>query len=693
MMSRSRIAVRLTLIAALLMPVPISAGGPTAGALDPSFDYDGIVITRIGAPSHASGVAIQPDGRIVAAGATDRAEVGSVFAVTRYLADGGLDPSFDGDGIALTGFGRDGDVALDVAVQPDGKIVAAGTSIARTGPAEFALARYNPDGSLDPSFGDQGRAITPLPDGEGRARALWVQPDGRIVVAGWFEHLPSSQFVVVRYNSDGSLDSSFDEDGVVLAPIDPDRPRRGHDVVVQPDGNIVVVGEAYTGTETGYDFALVRYLPDGRLDPGFGTSGEVITAFPPDGDSSTPDDDSGRAVALSPDGRLVVAGRVERGIYKEDVGVARYLPDGTLDTGFSEDAMVVTAVTAKFDSGEDVGIQGDGKIVVAGYGCPEICNFALVRYHPDGTLDSAFGTNGTVLTSPSAGESFASALQIQSDGKLVVAGASADKSSLRHVTLARYLPEPVTSLPRSQGYWIFEANGGVHARGDARFYGSASGLVPSGVVDADSTSTSGGYWIVESNGGVHARGDAHFYGSAFGLVPSGAVGFAAHPDDCGYWIVESNGGVHARGCARFFGSAFGLVPSGVVAIAATPTGNGYWIFESNGGVHARGDADFLGSAFGVVPSGVVGADNAGSGGYWIAEANGGIHARGDVGFFGSAFGVVPSGVVGVSGTPDNLGYQIAEANGGVHVRGNAQFLGSVFGVTASPVTDIEGRGG
>ena len=247
------------------------------------------------------------------------------------------------------------------------------------------------------------------------------------------------------------------------------------------------------------------------------------------------------------------------------------------------------------------------------------------------------------------------------------------------------------AAPPPQGYWIFESNGGVHSRGAAGFFGSASGSVASSVVDGDPTPTNNGYWIAEANGGIHARGAAGFFGSAFGVVPSGVVGIAAHPNNCGYWILEANGGVHARGCASFIGSAFGVVPSGAVAIAATPDGGGYWIFEANGGIHARGNAGFFGSAFGVVPSGVVGADsNLSGGGYWIVEGNGGVHSRGTAGFFGSAFGVVPSGVMGMSGTHNDLGYWIAETNGGIHARGNAQFLGSAFGSVASSVVDVEG---
>src|SRR6266540_155863 len=178
-------------------------------------------------------------------------------------APGDLDPTFGAGGKVTTVFGGDSR-AYVLVLQPNGKLVAAGV-----GPNGFALARYNPDGSLDTSFGAGGKVTTPI----GAANALVLQPDGKLVAAG-SNNISPSDFVLVRYNPNGSLDTSFGGDGKVTTAIG--FGARAFALALQPDGKLVAAGMGWTGS-TGFESALVRYNPDGSLDTSFGAGGKVTT--------------------------------------------------------------------------------------------------------------------------------------------------------------------------------------------------------------------------------------------------------------------------------------------------------------------------------------------------------------------------------------------------------------------------------
>jgi uncharacterized delta-60 repeat protein len=225
----------------VVLASPAAAAG---GELDTSFDDDGMVTTDFGGLDEALGVAIQADGKIVAAG---RGTAVGDFALARYNRDGSLDTSFDGDGKVTTDFGSPFDVALGVAIQPDGRIVAAGTAAGD----DFALARYNRDGTLDTSFDGDGKVTTDFGAMDAALGAPAIQPDGKIVAAGYTT--AGGDFALARYNRDGSLDTSFDGDGKVTtdfgSPFDV-----AAGVAMQPNGRIVAAGG------DGGDFALARYL-------------------------------------------------------------------------------------------------------------------------------------------------------------------------------------------------------------------------------------------------------------------------------------------------------------------------------------------------------------------------------------------------------------------------------------------------
>jgi uncharacterized delta-60 repeat protein len=399
----------------LLLPVGVIA--QEAGDLDTSFGVEGKVITDfIGDNDEAQAVALQTDGRIVAVGHTFNFATGLEFALVRYLPDGTLDTTFGGDGRVTTDFGEAVAAANAVALQPDGKIIAVGRSGPGGGGDNFALARYQSNGTLDTTFGGDGRVTTVEAPGEIYAIAL--QPDGKIVAAGGLS--------LARYLPDGTLDTTFDNDGLVTIAFD-----EIFAAALQPDGKIVAAGQFFNPSTTQHEFALARYLPDGTLDTTFGSVGHVTTDVGGSGFAF--------AVVLQPDGKIVAVGSIFNiATNHQDFALARYLPDGTLDTTFGGDGRVTTDFGVPSDA-RGVALQADGKIVAVGGAF--FVRFALARYRPDGSLDTTFGDDGLVTTDVGgANTSFADALVIQPlDGRLVVAGStSVTGQDIFDFALARY---------------------------------------------------------------------------------------------------------------------------------------------------------------------------------------------------------------------------------------------------------------
>jgi uncharacterized delta-60 repeat protein len=431
-------------------PAPSHPTTALTGELDPTFGRNGTLTTDFGSSTEeAHGVVVQPDGKIVAAGiARPAPRKQQRFILTRYDALGTLDPTFGDGGTAITAITDneyDASEAYALLLQPDGKLVAAGTAVDFTAHHKaFALARYNPDGSLDATFGDGGRVLTVATvandnQADDEIAAIALQPDGKIVAVGKAGHFPPD-FAVLRFNADGSLDPTFGDGGRVITNLDYED--EAHAVAIQPDGKILVAG--LSGSQIGItsdDFALVRYNPDGSLDAAFGDGGKVITAF------SREAQDWAYSMVLRPDGKVVIGGPVTVGgvlcgayvCNTFGFGLAQYTPDGRLDPGFGAGGKVVT----KFPStaaNYALLLLPDGKLVAGGHSRNNL--FGLALYNPDGTLVPSFGTNGLVetdfvRTSPDR----IYALALQADGKIVVAGtASTDPVDMLNsdFALARY---------------------------------------------------------------------------------------------------------------------------------------------------------------------------------------------------------------------------------------------------------------
>jgi uncharacterized delta-60 repeat protein len=430
--------IRLTVIVVAALIAWLPGGAPlahaAAGDLDPTFGSGGKVTTDLGGvANHGRSVTLQSDGKIVVAGFLYGSS-NRDFALVRYNTDGSLDPSLGTGGKVITDLGTDNDTGLSVAVQSDGKIVVAGYSGSGGAPVpfDFALVRYNTDGSLDPSFGTGGEVITDLGGPVDTAFSMALQSDGKIVVAGSSgTYFPTQNFnfALVRYATDGSLDPSFGSGGKVITDFG-GASDSGQSVAVQSDGKIVVAGSS--GTNPGnLDFALVRYNTDGSLDPSFGTGGKVTTNL---GGSQ----ETAFSVVVQSNGKIVVAGRSGNGS-NDDVALVRYNTDGSLDPSFGTGGEVITALGGYIDEGDSVAVQSDGKIVVAGASSNgSNYDIALVRYASDGSLDPSFGSGGKIITDLSAGNDVAHALAFQIDGKIVVAGYSYNGSN-DDFAVVRYL--------------------------------------------------------------------------------------------------------------------------------------------------------------------------------------------------------------------------------------------------------------
>jgi uncharacterized delta-60 repeat protein len=374
-----------------------------------------------------------------------------VVACATIGGNGALDTSFGSGGKVSNSFSP----IKSMALQADGKIVALGG---------MTLSRYNADGTLDTSFGTGGK-ITVVANGGAvdAMQAVALQSDGKILVAGFTAAgSGSDDFVVLRYDSNGNIDSTFNTTGKVVTDF-AGSTDRAYALLVQADGKIVVVGFATLSSGTNQDLALARYLTNGSLDSGFGTGGKVTTNV---GGTA----DFGYAAAIQSDGAIVVAGRVAaNGGANPDFGVVRYLENGSPDTTFSSGGVVVVDFgTGAWDEAADLVVQTDGKIVVGGFtNSGGSYRYALLRLNGNGTRDTQFGTNGLVSTPFTTQGDRARALALQANGSIVVAGQTSFLASNPNVGVARYLSTGVVDTNfGSAGMVTIDFFGGIDDAND-----------------------------------------------------------------------------------------------------------------------------------------------------------------------------------------------------------------------------------
>jgi uncharacterized delta-60 repeat protein len=321
----------------------------------------GIVQTDVtsGFNESGTGIRMQADGRLVAVGAGPVSEANGLdVAVVRYNANGSLDSTFSGDGMLTTDLGSSLDIFWGgMAIQNDQKIVAAGKKhTIGSDPATMAVVRYLPDGSLDTTFDGDGKVFTPF-GGISSGEAVAIDSDEKIVVAGRADRdvdYASSRPVIVRYNPDGSLDTSWGGTGIVITDFGLDWVQSYSDLAIQSDGKLVAAGAGDSmdgnGTRTHYRF-LARYNPDGTLDSSFDGDGKILV-------SSGTSDSHFITIVLQPDGKILAAGSEPGGTGY----VARFNSDGSLDASFGDSGEVHRTDLPSING---VALQSDGKIILA----------------------------------------------------------------------------------------------------------------------------------------------------------------------------------------------------------------------------------------------------------------------------------------------------------------------------------------
>ena len=375
------------------------------GDLDTSFDGDGKTTTLIGLGGEARDVLIQPDGKIVVTGVSYSSVGNSDISLVRYNTDGSLDTSFGTGGIVFL-VEEDDQESLSTAIQADGKLLVVGFVVGSDNFRKLAVFRFNTDGSADTAFGTNGRIVFNF-SGSSWGNRIILQPDGKMLIGGAL----AGKFAVFRLNSDGSLDTSFNSVGY-NSPNDPVNSSSSVNVVLlQSDGKIVAAGQTGQPGDTGL---MMRFNADGTAEGNF-----IRTSFFVFMDG-----------AIQTDGKIVLTGRSTYGGTKY-FAITRYNADKTLDTRFGNSGLnLVTSLSPIWSLSQSdaaaVAIQPDGRILVGGYTHTGSGNrdFALVRFNTHGFLDVGFGNSGKVLTAFSPIIDEIKTIALQPDGKVVAAGYS-----------------------------------------------------------------------------------------------------------------------------------------------------------------------------------------------------------------------------------------------------------------------------
>ena len=389
----------------------------TAGDLDPSFGDGGKVLTDLGTSyDRLQNVAVQADDKIVVLGTSE-----GKFTLTRYEIDGTLDNSFGNKGTAITSISYDSRYdKSEVVVLPNGKILFTGTTS-----SNFLLAQYNSDGTVDNNFGDAGVAITDIGGTNDKGNGIAVQEDGKIIVVGYTNNGSNNyyDFVLTRHNSDGSIDTSFGNSGKVVSAIG-DSSDQAYDVAIQSDGKIVVTGKVHDWDGT--DYGLVRYNSDGTLDSNFGNSGKARISFDTGGISSS--STYARNLGIQSDGKIVIAGtKYEDNFALARYNSDGTLDTSFGDEGkVSTDLSVADISFAEMIIQPDDKIIVVANARLYNYSAPQYNDndWVLLRYNSDGSLDKTFGDDGKIITPISTENDYARGVALQADGKIVVVGES-----------------------------------------------------------------------------------------------------------------------------------------------------------------------------------------------------------------------------------------------------------------------------
>ena len=373
-----------------------------AGAV--TWDSTGLYYEYIEDKGYA--LALQPDGRILVAGSTEEGDTVPSYSdllLNRYNADGTMDTGFGTGGSVTWGFTTWNDYGNHLAVRPDGTILVAGRSLG----SDSLLVSFSADGIVDTTFGTDGYVISSSTNGH----TMEIQDDGKILIAGHYSGTspgPGDELVLTRYDTHGVLDTGFGIGGTVTWE-NSNAHDQGHALALEPDGDILV------GGKSSEDALLMKYNMAGILDSDFGTGGNTTW-------DSGYGNDCNLALALRPDGKILAAGYSDNGS-DYDVLVVRYNSDGTLDTGFGTGGVATWDSGYGDDYGRAMALQPDGKILVAGYSSSgSDYDVLVVRFSANGTLDTGFGTDGSLTFDGGWGDDYGYSMVLQPDGSILVAG-------------------------------------------------------------------------------------------------------------------------------------------------------------------------------------------------------------------------------------------------------------------------------
>ncbi len=395
---------------------------------DATFGNQGVTQISLASESGVGSVVVQPDGKIVVLG-TQYGPQTADFYLARYASNGSLDAAFGVSGLVFSSLPAK-TYSGSMVLQADGRILITAQRIFGQS-SNIMLARFKSDGSPDLSFGETGMVTIDI-GGTDDPRGLAVLPDGKILAIGRNE----TQNVLMRLTSVGELDTSFDGDGKASVGIG-----SGYlnDIAVRPNGKIVVAGGTATGftADPAIDFLVMQFNPNGSPDNSFSGDGKATAAV---GSFA----DIGWRVKLQADEEILVAGTIyiDSSGGRSDFAIVRFNADGSLDTTFDLDGKAVTEVGNLGDGLGDIEIQSNGKIVAVGAQAGDGNDYyrpVIVRYLPDGALDASFGSGG-LLTEFVGNDAFFNALAIQPDGKLVAVGYNTGQSMV-----IRYLGDPVAA--------------------------------------------------------------------------------------------------------------------------------------------------------------------------------------------------------------------------------------------------------
>lgn len=411
--------------------------------IDNTFGSNGIITTDLQDERNdvAKTMVVQTDGKIILAGYSTKVQSGGSIqsiALVRYNKTGSVDQTFGTNGIVIKNIGIENSLINAMALQTDGKIVAVGYLVNKTSQSDFALIRFNSNGTLDNSFGDSGIVSGIVSNRQDQANSIAIQPDGKILVAGFTTNENYTDCAILRYNSDGSIDSTFGISGRIIKSFG-SADDQINAIALQPNGKILIAGVKDTTFSDG-TFICSRFNSNGALDSTFGVGGLVTTT------STIGIDNTVNSIALQPDGKIILAGS-SKYIDTRVFMALRYDINGALDNTFGTGGRVYTKLTGDLTTAYSVLLQKDNKIILGGNTYRGLgFDFAAVRYNSNGTLDSTFGYEGIAINSINGYNDEAYCMAIQSDDKILLGGYSKIINGSEDFALTRYNPSNGLSI-------------------------------------------------------------------------------------------------------------------------------------------------------------------------------------------------------------------------------------------------------